>query len=301
MFEAWVTISVMAALFQTLRFMLQKLLSMGTLSPGGATFSRFFYSAPFVVLAAAGYIIWRGHGVPGTGGLFWPFALVGGLAQILATWCVVAIFSERNFAVGITFKKTEVVQTALAGFLVLGDKVSSFGMAAIIIGLVGVLFLSDSPGGEGALVRRLMNRSACLGLISGGLFAVTAVAYRGATLEVADDEAFLRAIFTLACVTTWQTIAMTAWLGWREKGEMARVWAARKTAVWIGVASIGGSLGWFTAFTLQNAAYVAAVGQIEVIFSMIVSVMFFHEKITRREYLGIALLCASIVLLILLE
>ena len=301
MFEAWVTISIMAALFQTLRFTLQKLLSMGTLSAGGATFSRFFYSAPFVVLVAGGYIIWRGDGIPEMGSLFWPFALVGGIAQILATWCVVAIFSERNFAVGITFKKTEVVQTAIVGFLVLGDKVSSFGIAAIIIGLVGVLFLSDTAGGDGRLFRRLMNRSAGLGLISGGLFAISAVAYRGATLEVVDDEAFLRAILTLACVTTWQTLAMAAWLGWREKGQMARVWAVRKTAVWIGVASIGGSLGWFNAFTLQNAAYVAAVGQIEVIFSMIISVMFFRESISRREYLGIALLCASILLLILLE
>ena len=52
--EAWIFISVAAAAFQTLRFMLQKHLSMGELSTGGATFSRFFYSAPSIVTLAVG-------------------------------------------------------------------------------------------------------------------------------------------------------------------------------------------------------------------------------------------------------
>ena len=69
---------------------------------------------------------------------------------------------------------------------------------------------------------------------------------------------------------------------------------------WMGVASLGGSIGWFTAFTLQNAAYVFAVGQVEVIFSLLASMFFFHEKITRRELLGVFLLTASILLLVVL-
>jgi drug/metabolite transporter (DMT)-like permease len=292
--SAWVILAIAAAAFQTLRFMLQKHLSMGQMSPGGATFARFAYSMPIVVTLAIGYVAAQGAGLPGLGPLFWAYALSGGLAQILATWCVVILFGQRNFAVGITFKKTEVVQTALVGLVVLGDRVSVWGMAAIVLGLVGVLILSDVPGASGGWARRLMNRAAGLGLLSGAFFAVSAVAYRGATLEVASADALMRALVTLAAVTTSQAIAMALWLRWREAGEVTRVWAARRTALWMGVTGMAGSLCWFTAFTLQNAAYVFAVGQVEVIFSMLASVLFFRERITLREGAGIALVSLSV-------
>ena len=70
-------------------------------------------------------------------------------------------------------------------------------------------------------------------------------------------------------------------------------------AVWVGLTSLGGSFCWFLAFTLQNAAYVNALGQIEMVFSLLASVLFFREVITRRELLGMALLGLSILLLIL--
>ncbi|MFD0858684.1 EamA family transporter [Roseovarius aquimarinus] len=290
--QAWVLLSIAAAAFQTLRFVLQKHLSMGTLSVGGATFARFAYSMPFVLVLATLYLWHRGGGMPALGPMFWPYALAGGLAQILATWCMVALFAARHFAVGITFKKTETVQTALIGLLVLGDRVSAAGMAAIVTGLVGVVILS---GGAGADRWRIFNRAAALGLIAGALFAVSAVGYRGATLEVGSDDALMRALVTLAAVTTSQALAMAAWLAWREAGEIGRVIAARRTAVWMGLTGLGGSLCWFTAFTLQNAAYVFAVGQVEVIFSLIAARVFFGERITRREGLGVALVTASVI------
>jgi len=274
--------------------MLQKHLSMGRLSAGGATVSRFVYSMPFVLSLAAGYLWWSGAGMPTFGPLFWPYALSGGLAQILATWCVVLLFGARNFAVGITFKKTEVVQTAFVGLILLGDTVSLWGLAAIVLGLVGVLVLSDTPEAAGNWLQRIGNRAAGLGLLSGAFFAISAVTYRGATLEVASADPLLRAVVTLACVTTAQAVGMALWLMWREPGEMGRVFAARRTAVWMGITGMLGSLCWFTAFTLQNAAYVFAVGQVEVIFSIMASVLFFHEKISSREGVGIALITASV-------
>ena len=298
--ELWIIISIAAAAFQTLRFMLQKTLSMGTLSAAGTTFARFVYAAPFTWALAAGYLAWRGIEIPALSGWFWIYALSGGLAQIVATFCVVLIFQTRNFAVGITFKKTEVIQTVILGLVVLGDRVSSAGVVAIVIGLVGVLILSDPPGGQGGWLQRLANRAAGLGLVSGTLFAVSAIGYRGATLEIAHDDSFLRAVVSVAVVNLSQTLAMGLWLRWREPGQLTCIWAARRKAVWIGVTSMAGSLSWFTAFTMQNAAYVFAVGQIEVIFSLLASVLFFHEKITSREFWGIALLSASILVLVVL-
>ncbi|WP_317055667.1 DMT family transporter [Roseovarius rhodophyticola] len=298
MFEPWILLSIMAALFQTLRFMLQKSLSMGTLSALGATFARFAYAAPLAACTAFGYTMWLGEGLPQVGSLFWLYVLSGGLAQILATWCVVLLFAERNFAVGITFKKTEVIQTALVGLIILGDHISLPAFFAIFLGLIGVLVLSDPPEGATKWTSRFVNRAAGLGLVSGAFFAISAVTYRGATLEVASDDAFLRAMLSVAAVTASQTFGMALYLRWKEPSQLSRVWAARAKAIWMGFTSLLGSVGWFTAFTLQNAAYVFAVGQVEVIFSIMASVLFFKEKITSREVLGMALLSASIIALV---
>jgi drug/metabolite transporter (DMT)-like permease len=294
----WIFVAVAAAGFQTLRFMLQKSLSMGTLSAGGATLARFLFSAPFVAALALGYLSFSGADWPALGNRFLPFALVGALAQILATWCVVALFQHRNFAVGITFKKTEVVQTALVGFLVLGDRISFGGLMAILIGLLGVLVLSDRPEG-GAGLKRFLNKGAGLGLLSGAFFAVSAVGYRGATLEVGSDDPLMRALISLMVVTASQSVGLGSYLIWREPGEVGRVLASWRSSIWMGLASLGGSLGWFLAFTLQNAAYVFAVGQVEVIFSILISVLVFKEQISRREGAGIALITASVLTLVL--
>jgi drug/metabolite transporter (DMT)-like permease len=297
--EAWVFIAVAAAAFQTLRFMLQKKLSMGTLSTGGATFSRFLYSSPIILTLAIFYLVWRGEVLPEFTGLFWLYALSGGLTQVLATWCMVALFQQRNFAVGITFKKTEVLQTALVGVLVLGDTISIAGLIAISIGLIGVFVLAQRPNKiEGSWLSQLLNKGAGLGLLSGVFFAVSAVGYRGATLEIASDDVLLRSSVSLAVVTLCQTIGMGSWLAWREKGEIGRVISAYRTAIWIGVTGMAGSLCWFTAFTLQNAAYVFAVGQVEVIFSLLASVLFFNESIAKKELAGIALITLSILFLV---
>lgn len=213
---------------------------------------------------------------------------------------MVLLFAQRNFAVGITFKKTEVIQTALAGFVILGDRVSAAGLAAIVAGLAGVLILSERPGGAAGQGRRFVNRAAGMGLASGAFFALSAVGYRGATLEIQSADALLRALVTLAVVTTAQAVGMSLWLIWREPGELARVIAARRSAVWTGLTGLGGSLCWFTAFTLKNAAYVFAVGQVEVIFSLIASVAVFRERVSGRELWGIALLTLSILGLVLL-
>lgn len=292
--EPWIILSIAAAAFQTLRFMLQKHLSMGALSAGGATLARFVYSMPFIMVLTLVYLAVKGVAVPGHAPIFWVYAVIGGLSQILATWCVVALFAERNFAVGITLKKTEVVQTALVGLLILGDRISAVGMGAILLGFLGVLVLSETPGLEGRGWRHLRGRTVRLGLGSGAFFALSAVGYRGATLAIESADPLLRAGLSLAIVTVMQTLALSLWLMWHEPGQVGRVIAARRTAVWIGLTGMAGSLCWFTAFTLENAAMVFAVGQVEVIFSLFASVLFFGERISVREGWGIALITVSV-------
>lgn len=289
----WIFATLAAASFQTVRFMLQKSLADNTLTATGATFARFFYSAPLVLVCVLTYFTLTGREFPDLPLLFWTYGLVGGLTQIVATICVVALFKQRNFAVGITFKKTEVIQSVLVGLVVLGEGVSWTGFGCILLGVIGVLLLSNPPDISGGL-SRFANRAAGLGLASGLLFAMSGVCYRAASLELALDAPLLRAGVTLAGVTMMQMIIMALWLWMRQPGEIGRVWAARRTASFVGLTSMAGSFCWFTAFTLQTAAYVNALGQVELILSLMASVLFFRETISRREMFGIAILSASI-------
>ena len=298
--ELWIPITILAAVVQTARFGLQKQLKSTRLSTGGATFARFIYSSPFVVLGVLIYINITSQALPNIPPVFWAYALVGGMTQILATMCVVTLFAHRNFAVGITFKKTEVIMSVLVGFVVLGEGVSWFGFGAIVIGLVGVLLLSDPPEpSEVVWCKRIMNRASGIGLTSGLLFACSGVGYRGASLSLDTGDVFLRATLTLACVTMAQTITMAIWLRVFQRGEITRVLSTWRISGLVGVTSMIGSTCWFIAFTLQTVAYVTALGQVELLFSLALSILFFREKNNTRELQGGGLLMASIFALVL--
>lgn len=297
--DLWVIITLVAATAQTVRFMLQKHLKATQLSTAGATFARFIYSAPLVAVIAASYARLSGQGLPQIPPEFWGYAAWGGISQILATMCVVALFAHRNFAVGITFKKTEVILAAVVGFVILGDTLSGAAIIAILIGTTGVLLLSDPPDATGPWHQRIFNKAAGLGILSGLLFAFSGTGYRGASLSLLEGDPFYRAIITLAFVTAFQTTIMAIWLVWRERGEITKVLRVWRVAGLVGLTSMIGSISWFTAFTLQTVALVNAVGQIEMVLSLMAATLFFKEKISMREWQGLALLGVSIVMLIL--
>ena len=123
--------------------------------------------------------------------------------------------------------------------------------------------------------------------------------YRGASLGLEGGNVALRAGFTLMVVTASQSSAMALWLMLRDRAEIRAVFAAWRVAALVVITSMIGSFLWFVAFTLQNAAYVKAVGQVELVLSVIASVLFFQEKITTREFVGIGLLLLSILVLVL--
>ncbi len=297
--QAWIPITIAAAFSQNLRFMLQKRLKDTRLSSTGATLARFVYSAPLVALILAGYLSATDQAIPVPGGRFFLFAFTGGIAQILATVCVIALFAERNFGVGITFKKTEVVLTALVGLVVLGEGVGLAGVLAIAVGFLGLILLSDPPSGGKTGWKRFFNRAAALGLGAGLLFAFSAIGYRGATLALTTEDVVARAGFTLAVVTAFQSIVMMIWMSLREKGEITRVFTAWRVGALVGLSSMVGSFCWFTAFALQNAALVKALGQVELLFSYAATLFVFREKVTGREYAGTALILVSVLVLVL--
>lgn len=292
----WIPATLFAAFMQNLRFLLQRHLKVTTLSTGGATWARFLFAAPLAALALVSYGRLTGQGLPGMTPAFWAWSVTGALAQMLATMCVVALFAHRNFAVGITLMKTEVILTALIGLVLLGEAVSPPILMAIGVGFAGVILLSDPPRGKVALpwTRRVFNVASGYGLASGLLFGFSAVAYRGATLSLQGGDEVLRAATALSVATLVQAVTLGLWLARREPGEIGRVLASWRISSLTGLTSMLGSLGWFTAFALQTAAYVKALGQVELVFTFLFSAFWLKERSSAKEIAGIALVVASI-------
>lgn len=298
--ELWVPITIAAAFCQNLRSALQKHLK-GSLSTSGATFSRFCYAVPFawVYLAAVAGV--TGDALPDAHATFLGFAVLGGVAQIAATALLVYLFSFRNFTVGTTYSKTETIQTALFGALIIGDTISAQTTAAILISLAGVFALSVAR--TELTARRLMtswlDKPALIGLASGACFGISAVSYRAASLSLETGGFATRAAFTLAVVLVFQTVAMAVYMRIREPGQITRVARSWRVSLWVGVSGMAASAGWFTAMTIENAAHVRALGQIELVFTFIASVAFFRERTNLPEMIGILLVVAGILVLLL--
>ena len=294
--ELWIPITIAAAFLQNLRSALQKRLK-DTLSTWGATAARFVFAAPLACLVLAVLLASTGRSAPPLNLTFVTGGILGGLAQILATGLLIHLFSHRNFTVATAFTKTEPVQTALFGIVLLGDRLSLPVALAILVSLVGVILISIPA--DPAARRSFLDRKALIGIASGGLFGLSAVAYRGASLSLIEGDVFLRAATTLAFVTAFQALAVLAFLQLREPGEAGRLLRSWRSAAWVGLVGMLGSLAWFTAFTLQNAAHVRALGQIEVIFMIGASILFFKERVTAREIIGVLLVSVGILGLVL--
>lgn len=297
--EIWIPITIVAAFCQNLRSALQKHLK-GKLSTGGATYVRFFYAWPFALVYIWGLHEWGGMPYPEIKGLFLLYCVLGGLSQIIFTMLLVWLFSFRNFAVGTTFSKTETVQVALLGFLLLGDTLSTGAILAIFISVAGVMAMSAAQTNITfkTLFASLVEKSTLIGLASGLFLGGSVVFFRGAALELDYDGFIMPAAFTLAVSVVIQTVIMGFYLVWREPGQMKAVLVNWKWSAAVGVAGVLGSIAWFTAFTLENAALVRAVGQIELVFTFIASVVFFREKSAPLEIAGILLVIAGILLIL---
>ena len=83
-----------------------------------------------------------------------------------------------------------------------------------------------------------------------------------------------------------------------KRDELKAVFKFWKPSLPAGLCGTGATFGWFVAFGLATAAEVRAVGQIELIFSILISMIFFKEKIKQTEFIGIMLLGTSILIII---
>jgi drug/metabolite transporter (DMT)-like permease len=300
--EAWIAITLGAAFLQNVRSSLQKHLK-GKMGTTGATFVRFGFGMPLVLAMIAVMYFGGNQALPALSPEFAAWATVGALGQISATFLLVHLFSYRNFAVGTAYSRTEPAQAALFGFVLLSESISFGTMFAIAVCVAGVMLISVARIHLTirSLVTSIAQRTALIGLASGTLFGLSAVAYRAASLALGGPNFFVQALVTLACVITLQTVLMLGWIILRERHELAKIAKAWKPSLLTGIAGSLASLGWFTAMTLQNAAVVKAVAQVEMLLAFATSTLIFNEKINRLETAGCLLIATGVVLVVMLR
>ncbi len=288
----WAVFTVIAAFAQTLRNAMQRELiaSLGTV---GATHVRFLFGFPFVLVFLAAVMLASGAPLPRPELNFWPWTILGAGAQVAATALMLAAMGERSFVVTIAYIKTEPNQVAVFGLVFLGDLLTWPMMLAIVIATAGVVVMSTKPGGTIGGIQPTL-----VGLASGGMFALSAIGFRGAILNLALPDFVMAATFTLTVGIVMQAVLLSLYLWLRNRTVLLAILRAWRPSLSAGLAGAVASQFWFLAFALATAASVRTLALIEVLFAQLIARFAFGQRTSAREALGMVLVVAGVALLL---
>ena len=296
MFEIWIPITIFAAFSQNLRSIYQKKLQKN-ISNISSTYTRFLFGLPFVLI----YFLFL-YNYSNTTFLvsninfkFIFYCLIGGISQIIATFLLLKIFMTNNFSVATAYSKTEPIQAAFFGFILLSDPISFIGFIGILIGLIGIMITSSK---KVDLNINFFNLSVFYGLLSGSLFGLSAVLFRGASHSLFSIDYILTSSFTLLIAIGIQTLILTIYILFKDIKQFYLIYLNWKDSLIVGFFGAFASICWFYAMSVQNVAYVRALGQIELIFTILASIFYFKEKIVKTEILGIMTTLVGILIIL---
>jgi len=289
----WAVFTLIAAAAQTARNAMQRELT-ATLGTVGATHVRFLFGFPFALLFLAGVLIATGEALPKLPGVFWPWVIVGAFTQIAATATMLSVMGERSFVVAYAYIKTEPVHVALFGLIFLGDKITPFSAIAILLATAGVIVISL----KGGIGERPTMRSTVIGLVSGAMFGLSAIGYRGAILSLQLPDFVLAATYTVAIGLVIQAATLSLYLALRDPKVLRAIVGAWRPSLLAGFMGAFASEFWFLAFAITTAANVRTLALVEVVFAQGVTRFVFKQPTTRREALGVALVVIGVALLV---
>ena len=300
----WIPITVAAALCQNIRTTMQQKIR-GLLSVDGANFVRYLYGAP-LALGALAFLVWgTGRTLPTISLAFLGLVTIAGVAQIVATSLMIHSFSLRNYTVGTVYSKTETVFVALFATFIAGEPLKFGAWMGILVCLAGVAVLSVRGrfSDVRSLLADLTHKGALYGILSGATFAIAAGTIREASklLPGGNEDYLVRGITVLACMNTIQVVLMAAYLARRDRPQLGKVATHWRSSIWVGLFSMLGSAGWALAMTLENAALVRAVGQIELVFTFIASHVVLKERPSLGEWIGSILVVGGVVLILIVR
>lgn len=289
----WIPITLAAATFQILRTSRQHELR-SVLSTAAAGFVRYAYGAPLAVLLSLGLFGLMGRSLPTVPTRFWPIIAGAAVSQIVATVALLRSFKLRDFAVGTVYSKTEVLFVALLAMIGLGTPLEPLGWVGAVLVTIGVALLA-AKGSLLSLVRRAGDPAALMGLLAAAGFAGAAIGIGAASRSLTEAPSFDRALFTLTVLLVIQTTLNGGWFAVTDHHEILRTASAWRPAIWVGLFSLLGSIGWAWAFTLESAAKVRTLGQVELIIAFTIAHVTLGERHTRSDYVASATVLVGVV------
>jgi drug/metabolite transporter (DMT)-like permease len=291
----WIPFTLIAAAGQVARNAMQRHLT-GSLGTWGATNIRFLFGFPFSILFLAAVLVASGDHLPWPTAAFWPWLLLGALSQIVGTGMMLLAMNDRSFVVTTAYMKTEAIQTAIFGFIFLGDHLTALKVIAILIATVGVVITALRPGSEKKSFADL--RPTLMGLGSAAAFALSAVGFRGAIITVEGVSFVTAASYTLVWGLFVQTLLLTIYLLWRAPDVLKKILSLWRPSMLAGFMGAFASQFWFLSFALTAAANVRTLALIEVLFAQAVAYYSFKQPISTRELSGIVLIVIGVALLV---
>lgn len=294
----WIPVTFAAAFFQTARTATQQRLR-SLLSVSAAGFVRYVFGAPLALIAVGAMLATDRFSLPSIPGRFWLVVGGAGAAQIFGTLCLIRSFDARDFAIGTVFSKTEVVLVALFSMVLLREPLRPAGWIGVALCFVGIVLLVAKNGSTTSILKRFDDRAARFGIVAGALFGLAAVGIRAASKDLGtENSAVLRALITLATMNTMQTVMHGSYLFARERDQFVKSFKVWRSSSIVGVLSVSGSACWALAMTLQNAARVRTVGQVELLFTFVASRFWLKERHSRREYLASGLILVAVLVVL---
>ena len=289
----WILFTLMAAFMQAWRNAFQKQLST-TVDVYGVTLARFIFALPLALI----YISCLYHFQPVTESVhfnlrFAIYVLIAALSQIAATALMVQLFKQKNYAIGVGLAKSEAVLAAIIAVVFLSDHLSLLGWFGVAVGGFAVFLMSKGRDFSDFSVQTL-----CIGIGSGLCFAITSLLVREASLELDNLPFIHRAAWVLLMVIGTQCFLLLMYLGIFRRATLWAMWQRIGLTFRVSLCSFLASLGWFSAMSMQSVPVVKTLGQVEIIFSMLISAYFFKEKLARAEHLGIVLVVIAAFLVI---
>lgn len=286
---SWIAFTLLAAFSQSWRNAFQSKLS-GTMSVAGVTLARFIWAGPIALIYLCALYQWQPVAVPSFSGKFGFFIVAAAIMQILATGLMVMLFKLENYAIGAGLAKCEAPVSAVLSVLFFGTALTVTGWIGVLIGTLGVLIMSSSSGW-----RSLSPKVFLLGMACSTAFALTSLWVREASLSIGLPFPH-SAAWVLFLVISLQTVIICTYLFFRERDTLRQIFTKSKLAVMTSLASVIGSLGWFSAMSLQAVPYVKTLGQIEVVFMVLISYFWLGQSIARKDILALILLSIAAVL-----
>lgn len=268
----------------------------------GATLVRFLYGLPVALLVVA--LLQQLPGSPPPrlsrfGAAYFGWLALGAVSQIMATACLLMAMKARNFIVGVVLAKTEVLQVAVFAAVALHEWPAPAAAGAMLLASAGVVLVSlpARPEASAGPATGFDLRSAGWGLGAGAGFALSAVGFRGAALQVAELPPWLAGAWGVLWAQALQSLLLGGWLLATAPAVLGVITRAWRPSMLAGLAGALASIGWFTAFAMRPAAEVRTLSLIEVLLSYAVSRRLLREQLAPREALGLVLVTAGVLLI----